>query len=108
MVSIDDDRFERIVHLLSPAPRSGVAAAIAELLAVDESSLPLVLQDVGDEIAFTIGIDSALRARLIDASRRPAVRRAAPRAAAGRVDLAAARRRLAAKSSRRLGRVVRG
>jgi thermitase len=108
MVSIDDDRLERIVHLLSPAPRSGVAAAIAELLAVDESSLPLVLQDVGDEIAFTIGIDSALRARLIDASRPPAVRRAAPRAAAGRVDLAAARRRLAAKSSRRLGRVVRG
>jgi thermitase len=53
-----------IVHQLAPAPRSGVARVLADLLAVDEERLPDVLDEVGQELAMNIGLDAALRASL--------------------------------------------
>ena len=108
MVSVDDDVFERIVHLLAPAARSGVARALAEFLRVSEADLPAVLHDVGDELAFNIGTDPALRERLIVAS---GVRAAAPRgvrARSARPDLAIARRRLSGHGSARLRKALAG
>lgn len=108
MVSVDDDVFERIVHLLAPATRSGVARALAEFLRVSEADLPAVLHDVGDELAFNIGTDRALRERLIVAG---GVRAAAPRgvrARSARPDLAIARRRLSGHGSARLRKALAG
>jgi thermitase len=109
-VSIEDDVLERIVHLLTPASRSGVSRALADFLRTDESQLPAILRDVGDEVAFNIGADPALRQRLIDASSEAAAApRAArgPRAKAARVDLSVARRRLSTQGSARLKRALR-
>jgi thermitase len=104
------DGLERIVHLLAPASRSGVSRALAEFLRTDETHLPAVLREVGDELAFNIGADPALRQRLIEASSKPAVTpRAArgPRAKAARADLGAARRRLSGRGSAKLKKALR-
>jgi thermitase len=67
-VSDDRDALELLVHQLAPAPRSGVARAIAELLRVEESALPEALDDVGAELAMAVGTDPTLRGQLRDAS----------------------------------------
>jgi thermitase len=68
--AVSEDRavLELLVHQLGPAPRSGVARALAEFLRVDESALPDALDDVGAELAMAVGTDSVLRQRLRDAS----------------------------------------
>ena len=108
MVSLDDDVFERLVHLLTPASRSGVARALADFLRVSEADLPAVLHDVGDELAFNIGADPALRQRLIVASSAPAAPARGVRARSGRADMVSARRRLSGQGSPKLRRALQG
>ena len=105
-VSIDADVFERIVHVLAPASRSGVARALAEFLRVSEAELPAVLHDVGDELAFNIGVDPALRDRLMRASTARSGTARGVRAAAARTDLTAARRRLSSRGSPRIRKAL--
>jgi thermitase len=68
--AVSDDRavLEQLVHQLAPAPRSGVARALAEMLKVDESALPRALDDVGAELAMAVGTDPVLRRQLRDAA----------------------------------------
>ena len=107
-VSIDDDVFERIVHLLAPASRSDVSRALAEFLRISETELPAVLHDVGDELAFNIGTDPALRERLIRASTTRAAAPRAIRAKSAQPELTAARRRLLSRGSAKLKKAMRG
>ena len=97
----DTTALEVLIHQLAPAPRSGVVRALAELLHVDEESLPEVLDDVGQELAMRVGLDPALRERLRESAmaQGPARRGARSRA----VSLAPVRRRVStAGASRRL------
>jgi hypothetical protein len=107
-VSIDDDVFERIVHVLAPASRSGVSQALAEFLRVSEAELPAVLHDVGDELAFNIGADPALRDRLMRASTARSGAARGIRARSARTELTAARRRLLNRGSGKLKGVMKG
>jgi serine protease len=91
---------EVLAHLLAPAPLSGVARALAELLQTDEARLPAVLRDVGAELAMQIGTDSLLRARLRAAATAWNQGRRGPR---GRPQAHQARRRvLQHRTSKRL------
>jgi serine protease len=108
LVSIDDDVFERIVHVLAPASRSGVSQALAEFLRVSEAELPAVLHDVGDELAFNIGADPALRDRLMRASTARSGAARGIRARSARTELTAARRRLLKRGSGKLKGMMKG
>jgi hypothetical protein len=68
--AVSDDRatLEVLVHQLAPAPRSGVARAVADLLHVDERALPDALDDVGAELAMRVGTDPTLRRQLREAA----------------------------------------
>ena len=59
---------DTVVHQLAPAPRSGIVAALADLLKVDEARLPDALADIGAELALAVGTDRGLRERLQDAA----------------------------------------
>jgi serine protease len=107
-VSIDDDVFERIVHVLAPASRSGVSQALADFLRVSEAELPAVLHDVGDELAFNIGADPALRDRLMRASTARSGAARGIRARSARTELTAARRRLLNRGSGKLKGMMKG
>jgi thermitase len=107
-VSEDATGIETLVHLLGTAPRAGVERAVADLLRVHENRLPGALLDVGDELAFHLGTDPALRARLEAAAREP-LRRAGRARARGPDRLSAARRAIASRgASRRLQGVLEG
>jgi thermitase len=105
-VPADDLPLDRIVHLLTPAPPSGVQRALSDLLAVDERALPDVLASVGDELAFRVATDARLRAEL----RAAATASSRPRGRASRSLRPAARplrRSLARNASRRLRSIMR-
>jgi len=101
--AVSDDRaaLELLVHQLTPAPRSGVARAVADLLHVDETALPDVLDDVGAELAMRVGTDPLLRQQLREAAssfagRGPRRAARAVRAAGRRVTLAGGSKRMRA------------
>jgi hypothetical protein len=80
-VATDTTSLETIVHLLPEAPRTGIERVLAETLHVSDRDLPHVLQDVGDELAFQLAMDPALRKELEQRARRPPGRRTARREA---------------------------
>jgi thermitase len=98
-VSADGDALEVLVHQLAPAPRSGVARALAQFLNVNEAQLPDALDDVGQELAVAVGTDKVLRERLQQAASAAGTRglrqsKRAAREAGGRVAVKGASRRM--------------
>lgn len=84
-VAADATGLEAILHLVPAASRANVEQAVAQMLGVPDRELPRVLQDVGDEFAFQLAMQPALRDELERrsmgqpaAKSRGARRRAAP------------------------------
>jgi thermitase len=63
-VATDTTGLEAILHLVPDAPRANVEQAVAEMLGVSDRDLPRVLQEVGDEFAFQLVMQPALRDEL--------------------------------------------
>lgn len=100
----DGSSLDVLIHMLAPAPRSGVTKAIANLLNVTEAGLDDALEDVGAELAMRVGVDVQLRDRLSAA----AASRGG-RSAKARTSTPAARRRAGDRqASSRLRTYVKG
>ena len=106
-LAADDLPLDRLVHLLTPAPQSGVERALAELLHVDERMLPATLKEIGDEVVFRVAADKRLRdvLRAVASSAAPRSRARAPQRS--RPPVSRARRSLATHASGRLRSMMR-
>lgn len=87
-----DHPLDWLVHLLAPAPRSGVILVLCDLLRVPASRLDGALEDIGAELATRVGLDGVFRVQL-----RAAADAVLPgrRTRGGPLTLAEARRRAA-------------
>ena len=100
--SFDDAPLEKLVHLVYPAPRSGVALTMAAVLRVEEPMLPSALSGVGDEIVFSVARNLKLRASLQAAAEQAIAPASARKAMRTRAEWAKAiRRQLAGPSASR-------
>ena len=60
-IAVDQTGIEMLVHLVPDVSRTRVEEVVAALFHINDRDLPSVLQDVGDELAFHIVMQPALK-----------------------------------------------